>query len=194
MFFSNKYPSDETIIQGIRVGGTLRRQSENHLYEKFSYFIKEGVKKHTIDQEDSATAYSDTVLTVIDHIVSNRFEGRSSLKSYLFQIFSNKCVDVIRKKTTHKAASQYDTILLKEIMYPLSDSAQTIIQQIIEEESRQQLIERINLIGEKCKKLLLAWCDGYSDKEIALQLQYSSQEVVKTSRMRCINKLKEIYR
>jgi hypothetical protein len=33
--------------------------------------------------------------------------------------------------------------------------------------------------------------DGYSDKEIAVQMEYNTPEVVKTTRLRCLEKLRE---
>ena len=60
------------------------------------------MNKYTITQEDAFDAYSDTILAAIGKISERRFEGRSSLKTWLFQIFHNKCVDLIRKNSTHK--------------------------------------------------------------------------------------------
>jgi RNA polymerase sigma factor (sigma-70 family) len=186
--------ADSQIIEGILEGGREKQKHENKLYEKYLYFIREGTKKYQLEEDESASVYSDTILTVIDHIKSNRFGGRSELKTYLYQIFSNQCVSYIRKKTTNKASSNYDTVLLSEIMYPMTDSTQNIIQKIIENEEEKTLLQRLSLIGEKCKELLMLWSDGFSDKEIMTTLAYSSADVVKVSRMRCINKLREIYR
>ncbi|HEY1056572.1 MAG TPA: sigma-70 family RNA polymerase sigma factor, partial [Emticicia sp.] len=180
-------------IEGILKGGRERRKYENKLYEKYQYFIDEGIKKHLIEEHESASVYSDTVLTVIEHIVNHRFEARSALKTYIFQIFSNQCVSLIRKKATNKAAPSYDTVLLSEIMTVMSDSTQSIIQQIIEQEEETRLLQRLDKIGDKCKELLLLWADGHSDKEILEMLPYNSVDVVKVSRMRCIDKLRKIY-
>ncbi len=185
--------ADSEIIEGILKGGRERQKFENILYKKYMYFIKEGVRKNQIEEHESASVYSDTILNVIDNIVNRKFEGRASLKTYIYQIFSNQCVSLIRKKTTNKAASTYDTVLLSELMYPMSDYTQNIIQKIIEREEEQALMQKLNTVGEKCKELLLLWANGYSDKEIVDKLAYSSIDVVKVTRMRCIEKLRKIY-
>jgi RNA polymerase sigma factor (sigma-70 family) len=185
--------ADSEIIEGILKGGRERKKYENTLYGKYLYFIKEGVRKHQIEEHESASVYSDTILSVIDHIVNHRFEGRASLKTYIFQIFSNQCVSLIRKKATNRAATTYDTVLLSEIMNMMSDSTQSIIQKLIEREEETTLLQRLNTIGEKCKELLLLWANGHSDKEILDILPYNSAAVVKVSRMRCIDKLRKIY-
>jgi RNA polymerase sigma-70 factor (ECF subfamily) len=185
--------TDTEIIEGILKGGRERQKYENKLYEKYLYLINEGIRKHQIEEHESASVYSDTVLSVIDNLVNHRFEGRASLKTYIIQIFSNQCVSLIRKKATNKAAPTYDTVLLSEIMYLMSDNTQSIIQQLIEQEEETTLLQRLQAIGEKCKELLLLWANGYSDKEILELLTYSSVDVVKVSRMRCIDKLRKIY-
>lgn len=185
--------TDADIIEGILKGGRERQKYENKLYEKYLYFINDGVRKHQIEEHESASVYSDTVLIMIDHIINHRFERRASLKTYIYQIFSNQCVSLIRKKATNRAAPSYDTVLLSDIMQMMSDSTQSIIQKIIEQEEETSLLNRLNKIGEKCKELLLLWANGHADKEILEMLAYSSADVVKVSRMRCIDKLRKIY-
>ena len=62
--------------------------------------------------------YHDTVIAIINNIASGKFEGRSSLKTYIYQIFSNKCVDLLRKKTTNKAkladTMPYDSLIYEQ--------------------------------------------------------------------------------
>lgn len=186
--------SDNNIIDGILKGGNQRRINENKLYEKYYYFIKEGVKRYHLDEDESASVYSDTILAVIDSINQGSFEKRSELKTYFFQIFSNKCVSYIRKKTTKKASSSYDTVELSEVLYPLSDESKSVIQKIIEEEEENILLNKLRSIGEKCKELLTLWAEGLTDKEIFTRLAYQSSDVVKVSRMRCLTKLREKYR
>jgi hypothetical protein len=48
-------------------------------------------------------------------------------------------------------------------------------------------------LGESCRKLLALFADGFSDQEIAVAMEYKTAEVVKTSRLRCIDKLRQSY-
>jgi RNA polymerase sigma-70 factor (ECF subfamily) len=41
--------------------------------------------------------------------------------------------------------------------------------------------------------MLLLWADGYSDKDIAGLMEYKTPDVVKTTRLRCLEKLKQLY-
>ena len=192
MLFFKKKTSDQDIIVGIQAGGSERRVFENLLYEKYLYLIEDGVRKHQLSEDDCASAYSDAVISVLNNINSNKFEGRSELKTYLYQIFSNKCVDLIRKNTTNKESIN-NTFALDDILAPLPDHTRSIIEEMMQKNDIEILQNRLKTIGEKCQQIVLAWGDGYSDEEIAQNMGYNTPAVAKTSRLRCLEKLKEMY-
>lgn len=184
--------NDDEMIRVIKENNIARREAENQLFNQYSYFIKDGMKKYSLTEEDAFTAYSDTILQTLDNITGLLFEQRSSLKTYLYRIFKNKCVDLIRKKTTNKR-SIYQTAPLSEMMNMIADRAKNVIQQLIDKNDFDLLKTRLNELGENCRKLLLFFADGYNDKEIALFMEYKSADVVKTSRLRCLEKLRGLY-
>ena len=182
--------SDADLMAGIRAGGTQRRLYENKLYQKYEYFIADGTRKHRLTDDECASAYSDTILTAFDNIVTNRFEGRSELKTYLYQIFTNKCVDAIRKKTTNRS-SVHDAFSLDDSLMQLPDESRSIVQRLMDQSDVEKLRQQLNELGEKCRTMILLWGEGYSDEEIAQKMGYNSAAVAKTSRLRCLEKLRE---
>src|SRR5664279_5258005 len=94
--------TDQEIIEQLRQSGVDKRRSEEQLFNRFAYFVREGMTKHALSEDESFDAYSDTMLAAFENIRNAHFEARASLKTYLYQIFHNKCVDLIRKKTTNK--------------------------------------------------------------------------------------------
>lgn len=193
MPFSFKKLTDPDLIGGILAGGAQRRQYENQLYDRYAYFVREGTRKHRLSEDDCASAYSDTIISVIEHIQTGRFEGRSNLKTYLYQIFSNKCVDLIRKKTTNRS-SVHDAFSLDDTLLQLPDAARSVVQQLITASDMEQLYGLLQTLGDKCRAMVLAWGEGYSDDEIAGQLGYNTAAVAKTSRLRCLERLRDLYR
>ncbi|HEY2580800.1 MAG TPA: sigma-70 family RNA polymerase sigma factor [Mucilaginibacter sp.] len=181
--------SENVILQGLKSVGFLRRTAEKELYKAFFYLIREAEKKYGIEEDDAASIYSDTVIAIINNIASGKFEGRSSLKTYIYQIFSNKCVDLLRKKTTNKGKLE-DTMPYDSLIYELPDETRDIIQKLIAKDEKQEVLEKLNEIGDKCKELLLLFEDGFNDKEIAEFMKYQSADVVKTTRLRCIEKIR----
>ncbi|MFL5810015.1 MAG: RNA polymerase sigma factor [Flavisolibacter sp.] len=190
MLTTNSAPVEREIISSLQSGGSQRRMAEKKLYEHFFYLIRHGSNKYSLPEEEAASAYSDTIISVIENIVSNKFEGRSSLKSYVCQVFFNKCVDLVRKVTTNKNRVHVTTAI-DDFLVMLPDRSKTVVQQMIEKNQKSSLLQKLEEIGEKCKQLLLLFEDGYSDKEIAALMEYNSSDVVKTSRLRCLDKLKQ---
>ena len=190
--FLSVISDDEEIIRNLKESETVKRKAEEDLFSRYSYFIKEGIHKYSLDQEDAFNAYSDTILHAIGNVIAGRFEKRSLLKTYLYRIFTNKCVDLIRKKTTNKS-SVHQTAPISDMLAMISDPAKTIIQQLIEKSDIELLKTKLNEIGENCNQLLSMFAEGYNDKEIAMNMEYKSADVVKTSRLRCLDKLRQLY-
>ena len=181
---------DKEIIDGLTNNSNQRLHFEKVLYLQYRYFIDEGIKKYRLDHEDSFSAYSDAVLSVIKNVVNHTFSNNSSLKTYLFQIFSNKCIDLIRKKTTNtQKVNQSATE--PELLSHLPDKSRSIIEKLIDHQKMQEIRRYLQEIGEKCKEILLLFEDGYTDKEIAERLSYNTASVAKTTRMRCLERMKD---
>jgi len=192
LFFGRKL-SDQDLIAGIRAGGNQRRVFENQLYDKYRYLIKEGSYKQKIETEDASMAYSDTILSVIEHIANGRFEARAELKTYIYQIFSNKCVDVIRKRTTNTAQA-FQRVSIEDLVTPVPDTQRNALADLIRQQDHQRIRELLEKMGERCKQVLGLWSEGYSDQEIAVQYEYNSSNVAQTTRLRCLERLREMYR
>lgn len=187
-----KQAKDDDIIAGICQEYPQRQVWENKLYIKFRYLIKDAVWKHKLQEDDASMAYSDALLVTIQHIRLGSFEQRCSLKTYIYRIYQNKCIDRLRagqsaKRQTNQA-EELDTYLES-----LPDQQQDILRNLCTKYEVASLKQRIQLMDDRCKKIILAWGEGYHDKEIAEDLGYQSAAVAKTSRLRCLEKLKKSY-
>jgi RNA polymerase sigma factor (sigma-70 family) len=181
------------IADSLQQGGVNRRRAEEELFKQYNYFIKEGIRKYALTEDESFDAYSDTILVAIENIIAGSFQNRSSIKTWLFQIYHNKCVDLIRKKTTNKH-SVHNTRCVTDMLNNLSDAAKGIVQQLAEKTDWETLRKKLNELGENCRQLLMNWAEGLSDKQIAAAMTYKSADVVKTSRLRCLEKLRQSYK
>lgn len=185
------HAADQDIINCLK-NPALRRKGEEDLFNRYAYLIREGIKKNHLLRDEAFDAYSDTVITAIEQIIKENFEGRSSLKTWMFQIFHNKCVDLVRKKTTNKQAIHH-TASITDMVFQLSDDAKSVIQKLVDQADRDLLRLKLNELGQTCRQLLMLSADGYSDKEIAVSMEYKTTDVVKTSRLRCLDRLRQLY-
>ena len=184
---------EREIIDSITQNGAGRKKGEERLFNRYAYFIREAVYKYSLPEEDAFDLYSDTIISAIEKIASGSFQGRSSLKTWLYSIFHNKYVDLLRKKTTNKN-SIHHTLSISDLLLQVSDHSKTIVQKLVDKTDWEILRERLVQVGESCRQMLLLWADGYSDKDIAGLMEYKTSDVVKTSRLRCLEKLKQLYR
>jgi RNA polymerase sigma-70 factor (ECF subfamily) len=185
--------TDAKIIDGLTRNGHDRRKAEDQLFNCYSYFVREGIRKYSLAEEDALDVYSDTIISAIEKISTGFFEGRSTLKTYLFRIFHNKCVDRIRQLTTNKNRIHRTAALADELLSGLSDTAKSVVQRMVDRTDFDVLRARLGELGENCRKMLALFADGYSDREIAVAMEYKTAEVVKTSRLRCLERLRQSY-
>jgi RNA polymerase sigma-70 factor (ECF subfamily) len=187
------HASDFELISSLKSDGSERIKAEERLFNCYSYFIPEGMHKYSLPEEEAFDAYADTILSGIEKISNGSYQGKASLKTWLFQIFHNKCVDLIRKKTTNKS-SIHRTAGIDDTNIQIQDPVKSIIQKLIDTTDFEILKQKLKQLGENCNQMLQQWAEGFTDKEIATQLGYKTAEVVKTSRLRCLEKLKQLYK
>ena len=185
--------SDHQLLSNLKLAGAEKRIAEEQLFRKYVYFIREGIKKYALSEDDAFDAYSDTILSLIRAVTQGVFGNRSSLKTYLYSIFNNRCVDVLRKRMTNKN-SVHRTSSIDDMQAQLSDTAKSIVLRMVEQTNHDSLKLKLNELGETCRSMLMQFADGRSDKEIADFTKYKSADVVKTTRLRCLGKLRQLYK
>jgi len=188
----SKQATDDNIIKGIQQGYPQRQIWENKLYVKFRYFIQEAAWKHQLQEDEASMAYSDALLVAIQHIHTGSFEQRCSLKTYVYRIYQNKCMDRLRAGRAAKQQA-YQGDGLDAYLEAIPDGQQDILRHLCAKYEVASLKRRIQLMDGRCKQIILAWGEGYQDKEIATDMGYQSAAVAKTSRLRCLEKLKKSY-
>jgi len=184
---------DRDIINRLRQGGIDRKKGEEQLFSSYAYFIEQAMHNFSFSEDDAFNIYADTILAAITQITSGTFEERSSLKTWLHQIFHNKCVDLVRKKATNKS-SVHRALSIPDMLLQMADTAKSVIQEMMDRTDRELIKKKLKEIGETCRQLLMQWAEGYSDREIAAAMEYKTADVVKTSRLRCLEKLRQLYK
>src|SRR4051794_22603383 len=124
---------DSAIINGLVGNYKQRLYFEKEFYLEYEYFIREGCRKYHLTYENSFSAYSDAVLSAINNIINGRFDSKYSLKTYLFQIFHNKCVDLVRKISNNKQQVHHSTAT-PELLSHLPDTVKNVIEKLIDQE------------------------------------------------------------
>ncbi|MEZ4828394.1 MAG: sigma-70 family RNA polymerase sigma factor [Bacteroidia bacterium] len=185
MFGKKDSATDQEIMAGIRAGGVTRQRYENLFFLRNKEMVRLRPRKYRITEDDALDAYTEAFLAVVDHIVSGRFRGEASLKTYLSRIFRNKCVDQHRKNTT------IPTDWAEE--FPeLPDPSRDFLKKLMGEERLERVSQFMEQLGQRCKDLLMLSAWGYSPAEIAEKMDFSTPHSASSQRHKCLAKLKEM--
>jgi len=178
--------SDANLIKGIQAGGTQREKCIKYLYERYRAYLYKLKSKYQLSPEEAQDAYADAVVTVSEQIQLGNFQGKSKISTYLYSIFSNKCVDKIRKKTTPHIEEVYE--------YPeVKDSERNMLEILGQQEDLKSLNRHMEQLGGKCKAILLDWAYyGYSMEEIAERNELKNSYSAATQKYKCLKKLMEL--
>lgn len=130
--------SDLEIISMLQSGMEKQvRSAENFLYERYRGWIFQKpfteILKDKLDREE---AYADANLNLVNNIKSGKFEVRSGLKTYFYEIFKRTCVTQLRRNATKKNIPvPFDSNPSDELLKNLADDVQSELRDIMSKES-----------------------------------------------------------
>lgn len=165
--------------------------SAETLFKAFLYFMKEAGKMYRLREDEIFDAYSDAVLQVVDNIKHRQVENRTSVKGQLHDVFHGLCVNRLRKKSKNEPVSYSSE--LTDSLKGIADSAKSTIDALMDNHRVAVLKNKIEQLSAGNRQLLTLFAEGYTDEEIASIMGYKSTDVVKTTRLRCLDKLKRFY-
>lgn len=139
--------------------------------------------KYNIEQEDIADIYQDCIIAFYENLKRGKFIPlNSSLKTYLFAIGKYKMLNLIKKNSS---TIVFDNDLILDLSYKEDQS--------YDQEKMAQFEKAYQLLGKRCQKILkLFYYENLSLDEIQLHLNYSSKDVLKSQKSRCIKHIKDL--
>lgn len=171
----------ETLVTQIQ-SGNHKVIDEIYLQYKTEFVVY--ASRFEISDEDVVDIYQDSVIVLYENILSGKLtDFSSSVKTYLFAIGKYKVYNKLKLKNTTEDFSNYEFLLEEENQ---DDPP-------VQEENIKKLLTAYQKLGNKCKQVLrLFYYENQTIEEIKNQLDYTSKDVVKSQKSRCIKQLKEI--
>ena len=157
----NNDVADAEIVENILKGGASRESGVAALYERHMTLVIKVKRRFKLDEDAALDAYTDGILKLSRVIEQGKFRSESSLFTLLYQIVSNRCVDILRKESS-KAVEWVDEIPI------VPDSARSSLERLIQHEKVQEIGALLDLAGERCRQVLMdALYYGFKMEEIA---------------------------
>lgn len=171
---------DQHLIEQLKQKN-LKTLDKVYLTYKEEFFLF--ARGFSISEEDIADIYQETVISFYENIQKGKLNLlTSSLKTYLF---------AIGKFKIYKQANKNEVSYNEELVFYANEEIQ--IFEIAVNNKRQIVLKKaFNSLGKKCKKVLeLYYYEGLTLDEIQNYLKYSSKDVLKSQKSRCLKQLKE---
>ncbi len=178
--------SDEVLLNMLKTNE--RDQALTYIYtqKEWRSNVANLIRNNGSDLSIFEDHYSDTLIIFERNIRLNRYEGKSSLKTYFVSISKYLLITKTRQlqrielkaEPTDKAIPNY---LTPEMQFILS-------------EEKNLIYEILDGMGEPYKSVLLLWGLSYSMKEIAKVIGLENAGKAKRLAYRCRQKLREVIR
>ena len=132
--------------------------------------------------------YADAVSMVVWNIDTNKFKGNSKLSTYLYRIFYNKSVDLLRHTTTNKNEAYFE-LEDDNILTSSENESRQLESKLDVEIVKKEILE----LGSPCNIIIIEWAYwGYSMAEIAHRNGLESADKVKKKKYACLQKLRAL--
>ena len=172
---------DQDIIDSLKNND---QQVLDEVYRKHKKSFYLFARTFSIPTNDIEDIYQETIISLYENIQNNKLSKlTSSLKTYLFAIGKFKILKQLNKPTF--PYSQDNVILVSEEM--------KVFEAEVNEERQKTLKKSWAQLGDKCQQILeLYYYKGKTLDEIQKDLNYSSKDVLKSQKSRCLKQLKEL--
>lgn len=146
----------------------------------FSYILSNNGNK-----DEAKDVYQEAVIAFYERILKNTFKGDSAISTYLYSIARFKWINHLKSSKKRMERNMEFGQTEEFDLGPMS--------KLIDDEQKASVLRILDALGDQCRKILVeSIYYNVSMKEIAAQENYSSEQVVRNKKYKCIQKLKAL--
>jgi len=146
-------------------------------------------KKYRLDETTVTDIYQDAIIALRENAINGKLDNlKSEVKTYLFSIGKYMIYKALKQK--NKLYSIDENIKLDN----LENEVDFTIDLVEDLTTEQHLLQNaFKTLGQKCKEVLtLFYYRGFDLEDIMNELNYTSKDVVKSQKSRCLKSLKSL--
>ena len=183
----------DTKVKGDSIGEWASRLEANDtdwleiLYKDYrEAFMQWGWRQHNLEKDDLLDIYQNAMIVLYENIRHNRIDNSEvSVTTYLYGIAKNLIYKYHRK---NKMINRHQVRLSEHFQFIAVNNNEA-------EFYHQALTTALGRMKEPCRTILdLFYIRGLKLPAIVIEMTYSSVDVLKTQKSRCLKKLKESIR
>jgi RNA polymerase sigma-70 factor (ECF subfamily) len=149
----------------------------NEIYEEHQHLVFNLCLNYLQNHQDAEEATQDVFVKI--HAKMGSFEGKSSLKTWVYRITVNHCLDVLRQRKRQSRLAFFTRLFVGKTETPLElphfDHPGVLLEN---RETLENLFHKINQLPENQRTaLILKYLDDLPQREIADIMQVSEKAV-----------------
>lgn len=159
-----------------------------HLYRENFQFLSRYILNNSGNEQDAEDIFQEVMIAFINLVKAGKFRGESSIRTFLYSLNKNIWLNELKRRG--RAG-------VREMKYEknMNREEQTADRAMELRQTKQELLNTLEALGENCKKiLLLFYYENRSMKEILSELPYENEQVVRNKKSKCLKKLEELVR
>ncbi|MCB0838543.1 MAG: sigma-70 family RNA polymerase sigma factor [Bacteroidetes bacterium] len=175
--------SDEDLLTAIQSGGRDCDEAMAYLYRMHVDKIVSFVVARNGSREEAKDVFQDSLVNLLIGVRKGKFEVKSTIGTYLYAISKNLWYRRFNRSTmedSYKQANQKPDI---------GEETPEIL--LMGDDQKKMVDGLLGSLKTKCKEVLLLWAQKFSMKEIADELGYQNDQVVRNKKNLCLKELKE---
>lgn len=177
--------TDVEYLKTLQYGDQINvNKTLSHLHQQLFNQVRRFVRKSKGTSLDAEDVFQDGLLALYKLARRGDLQPSTDIEAYLFTICKNLWIQELRKKRT---------LIDVEEKNQLFKTEEVAIFNMMKEEEQQEVRRLMGLLGEGCRKVLVNYYyKRMRMREIAEEMNYSSDQVAKNRKSGCMKKLKEL--
>ncbi|RLD19471.1 MAG: hypothetical protein DRI69_08355 [Bacteroidetes bacterium] len=179
-----EYKTDEDFVIALRSGGRNRDRAADCLYRRYSEQTVSSVQRfvgYNSGQHDEVRDLAqDAFLIMIRKICEGGYNDGSLIHFW---------IGIAKGRLRNKVKRDAKTNLVDDPLLFDGADDESPETRMISKQQLEILDGKLDEIGMRCKQVLMMWARDYSMKEIAVELEFSSEAMARKTKYKCKQKL-----
>ncbi|MBT8232007.1 MAG: sigma-70 family RNA polymerase sigma factor [Saprospiraceae bacterium] len=176
---------NKKLIERVRDNVASRNAAIKEIYQdqKIKDSIYSFILQNGGTQDDAHDMFTHAIIAFVQQCYSPVFELKHQLGTYLYSIARYAWIKKRKKDSKN---------LVVELDHTHEDYEPSCEEKIIGNERLGLLRKGLTLLDDKCKEVMTMWASQLKMREIAIRMNYASEQVARKKKHHCLNKLKSI--
>jgi RNA polymerase sigma factor (sigma-70 family) len=174
--------SDAELLQDLRREAHTDR-ALRFIYREYYRMLEQVVLQNSGNQADAEDVIQEVLLVFVDMVRQGRYQGKASVRSFLYTLTRNKWISEIRKKNSSDRRHQY--------FENERETTEADVSELLGYHESLRLVQTLfEKLGKSCQKILtLFYYDDLPMKDILQHTSFENEQVLRNKKYKCLKTL-----